>query len=379
MARDEKPPQLRTVDDEPATQVPVIRLSDRETRSVPTDTRTVRLGPVPVPIDEKPEDDVSRRLTLPDKEEVELRTHQPDIDALIEAENLNPELLEQAWGESSAHRNPIPWGWFALIGLGIAWAVIWSATRVRKADVTADLIRQETQSVIVDDQQEEIEATKRIEAIETTIKAFFKASSVESMAALVRQPDRVLPLMRDHYREKQVGGDRFKSIRLLQPLTLDKRGDFWMASVSLADGGKRNLIIQTPEDGEPRIDWETFVCHQPKPWDEFVSSGPAGTSFDFRVYAERDNFNVHEFSDPEKWTCFRLTALDSEETLFGYAATGGPEERMLSGLLQASGGARASAILRLMIPEGLRARRSAVIEKVVNNRWLYIDPPPADP
>jgi hypothetical protein len=379
MARDEKPPRLRTVDDEPEAQVPVIRLSDRETRAVPTDTRTVRLGPVPVPIDEKPEVDVSRRLTLPDKEEVELRTHQPDIDVLIESENLNPELLEQAWGESSEHRHPIPWGWFALIGLAIAAAVIWSATRVRKADVTADLIRQETQSVIVDEQQEDIEATKQIEAIESTIRNFFKAGSVETLARLVRQPERVVPLMRDFYQNRNVGGQSLKSIRMLQPLTLDKRGDFWIASVSLADGAKSNLIIQTPEDGEPKIDWETFVCHQPKPWDEFVSSGPAGTSFDFRVYAERDNFNVHEFSDPEKWTCFRLTALDSEETLFGYATTGGNEERTLSHLIQSAGGPRASVILRLMIPEGLRARRSAVIEKVVNNRWLHIDPPSADP
>lgn len=378
MARDEKPPQLRTVDDEPDAQVPVIRLSDRETRSIPTDTRTLRLGPVPVPIDEKPED-VSRRLTVPGKEEVELRTHQPDIDAIIEPENLNPEPLEQAWGESSAQRNPMPWGWFALIGLGITAAVIWSATRVRKADVTADLIRQETQSVIVDDQQEEIEAARRIEAIETAIRSFFKAGSVETMARFVRQPERVVPLMRDFYQNRPVGGQSLKSIRMLQPLTLDKRGDFWIASVAMSDGSKSNLIIQTPEDGEPKIDWETFVCHQPKPWDNFVTGGPTGTSFDFRVYAERDNFNVHEFSDPQKWTCFRLTALDSEETLFGYAATGGAEEQTLTQLIQSSGGARTSVILRLMIPEGLRARRSAVIEKVINNRWLHIDPPPADP
>jgi hypothetical protein len=199
------------------------------------------------------------------------------------------------------------------------------------------------------------------------------------MARLVRQPDRVVPLMRDFYQNRPVGGRLLKSIRVLQPLTLDKRGDFWIASVSLADGAKSNLIIQTPDDGEPKIDWETFVCHQPKPWDEFVTRGPAGTSFDFRVYAERDNFNAHEFADSEKWTCFRLTALDSEETLFGYAATGGIEEQTLSQLLRDTGGARASVILRLMIPDGLRARRSAVIEKIINNRWLHVDPPAADP
>jgi hypothetical protein len=47
--------------------------------------------------------------------------------------------------------------------------------------------------------------------------------------------------------------------------------------------------------------------------------------------------------------------------------------------LQTSGGRHASVVLRLVVPEGLRARRSAVIEKVVNHRWLFIDPPEDSP
>jgi hypothetical protein len=96
---------------------------------------------VPELIEEAPADDVSRRLTMPSKEEVELRTHQPGIEVLIENDAANPELLEKGWGEASEAKNPIPWGWFALIGLAIAGAVIWSATHVRQADVTADHIR----------------------------------------------------------------------------------------------------------------------------------------------------------------------------------------------------------------------------------------------
>ena len=100
---------------------------------------------------------------------------------------------------------------------------------------------------------------------------------------------------------------------------------------------------------------------------------------DFRVYVERDHFNSHEFSDTAQWTSFRLTALDSEETLFGYAKAGGEEERKLLETIEANAGRRSSVILRLVIPEGLQARRSAVIEKLVNPRWLYIDPPAESP
>lgn len=379
MARDEKVPQLRTVDDEPEVPSPVIRLGDRETLRVAPDQRPLRLGPVPELIEDAPAEDVSRRLTMPSKEEVELRTHQPGIEVLIENDAANPELLEKGWGEASETRNPIPWGWFALIGLAIAGAVIWSATHVRQADVTANQLRVETESVLVDEQQEEIDAARLIERIESCIKRYFAATSVESRLRLVRHPERVGPLMKAYHETHPVTADRLKSIRVLQPLTLDQRGDFWMASVVMEDGTTRSLIIQASDEIEPKIDWETLVCYQPLPWDEFVTRPPTSTSLDFRVYVERDTFHSHEFNDTSKWTSFRLTALDSEETLFGYAHVGSAEEQSLLQVLQTSGGRRASMILRLVVPEGLRARRSAVIEKAVNHRWLFIDPPAESP
>jgi hypothetical protein len=110
-------------------------------------------------------------------------------------------------------------------------------------------------------------------------------------------------------------------------------------------------------------------------WDEFVRERPAGHSMDFRVYVERDHFFSHEFADPNRWACFRLTALDSEETLFGYISTDSAELPKLAGLLDGGGGTRASVVLRLHIPEGLASRRGVVIEKLIAPRWIYLDPP----
>ncbi len=382
MARDEKPPQLRTVDEEPVPQDSVIRLGERDsanTRSKVED-RPLRLGPSPVAQTPQVDAEVSRRLVVPDKDEVELRTHQPGIDALIETSTPAPELLEQAWGEASAKKNPIPWGWFALIGIAITGAVIWSATRVKKADEVVEQIRRETQTTLVDEAQEDLEAARLIERIEGTVKAFFAATTVESLARVVRHRERVEPLMRSHYAaDRPVHTASLRSVRLLQPVTLDKHGNFWMASVILSNQQNRSLIVEIGTDGTPLVDWETSVCHQPMAWDDFVKQRPAGTSLDFRVYIERDHYNSHEFSDTEQWTSFRLTALDSEETLFGYAKAGSEEERNLLGTIEANAGRKASVILRLVIPEGLQARRSAVIEKLVNPRWLYIDPPVESP
>ena len=77
----------------------------------------------------------------------------------------------------------------------------------------------------------------------------------------------------------------------------------------------------------------------------------------------------------ERWTCFRLTALNSDETLFGYAPAGSAEAQALLRLTSLNGGQPATLLLRLGIPEGLLSRRGVVIERLLSTRWLYLDPP----
>jgi len=374
MARDDKPLRLRPVDEDGVEEpTPVVRLDNRETESRAREAKPIRLGPAP------DETNVNRRLVLPDKEEIELRTHQPGIDVLIEAETANPDLLEEKWGEESIRKNPVPWGWFALIGLIITGAVIWSVTRVNKAEDQAQQIRSVTRSTMVDEENEEREAALLVDRIDKTIRSFFTATSVSSLNHMIRQPERVIPLMKQYYRNGTIAANPVRNVKGLQPLTLDNRGNFWMATTSLTNGKTQNLIIEIDGTGTPKIDWETLVCYQPMKWDDFVSQRPAGTSLDFRVYAERDNFYSHEFSDSKQWISFRLTSLDSDETVFGYARAGSTEAMELLDLLVKNNGRKSTVILRLSIPEGLRSHRGVVIEKLMSPRWLYLDPPESDP
>jgi hypothetical protein len=372
MARDDKPLELRPVDDDVVESTPVIRLDNPETEGRERESKPVRL------VTHAAEDDESRRLSLPTKEQVELRTHQPDIDSLIDTEVLNPDVLEQKWGETSSRRNPVPWGWFALIGLVIAGLVIWSISHVGKSDEMAEQFRAETRIDQVDNEKEDLEAGLLIDRIEAVLRKVCTATSVDELAAIVRHPERVTPLMRIYYENNPMTSVGLKAVKSLQPMTIDRQGNFWIATVLQDDGKSRSLIIEILESGQPRVDWETLVCHQPMKWDDFVATRPAGTSLDFRVYVEPDSFFSHEFGNSELWMSFRLTALESEETLFGYARTDSPEAAVLRQLIEQNGGRRSTLILRLIIPEGITSRRGVVIEKVVNPRWLYVDSPASD-
>jgi hypothetical protein len=370
MARAGKRIELRPVDDEVVREPEVVRLRSADTTARPAREEPVRLGP-------RNTQEATSRLEVAGPDERELRTHQPGIEALFDVEGSSLDSDEQAWGASSEQRLPIPWGWFVLIAIAIVVAVIWSLANLKDSKSQALLIRTETESVLAKDEREEAEARQLVESIEASLRSFFKATSVESLARLVRHRERVEPLMHAHYSLHPLGGSPMQSLRVLQPLTLDNHGNFWMASVSLADGRVMNLVIEIDAQGSPLIDWETLVCHQPMAWDDFARQRPASQSMDFRVYVERDNFHSHEFSDSELWLSFRLTALDSDETLFGYVSTSGAEARKLLELTAPDAHGRSSLILRLNIPQGLGSPRGVVIEKVVSPRWLYVNSPDA--
>lgn len=366
MAREEKRIELKPVDDAPVEKSPVHRLESDETRQR---AKPVRLSPSPG------EPKVSQRLDLPIREEIEMRTHQPGIEALIESDAGNPDLNEANWGKASVEQRHIPWGWFALIALGLIGAVFWSLSQVSESDKQAVQVREETATVLKNDAAEEREATQMIDRIESAVRRFFRAGSIDEMAPLVRQAERVRPLMEDFYARNPITRQENIVIHRLEPLTLDHRGNFWVATVEFENHQKRNLIIDVPQSGEPRIDWETLVCYQPMDWDKFATERPANTSLDFRVFVEQDNFFSHEFADSSQWVCFRLTALGSDDAVFGYTRTTDDLSRKILELRQQNQGRPCSLILRVNIPENLQSRSGVIIERIMSPRWLYIDAP----
>ena len=366
MAREGKRVELRTVDDSPAPEVPVIRLETEETG---TRAATVRLKI------SSEEPNVSQRLSIPDRAEYETRTHQPGIEAIIEADLPNPSLFENDWGNASTQQKHIPWGWFVLIGLLLSGAALWSLSQVREAGPQAKQEQTQTVTMLQNDAKEIQEASRLLARIETKIRRFFKTESVAARAQMARHPQRVTTLMAAYYAKEPLIPRTVVQIRRLEPLSLGPNTNFWLSVVELDNHKTSNLIIEVPPNEEPLVDWETLVCYQPMDWNTFASERPINTSFDFRVYLQADNFYSHEFADATKWTCFRLSAIGGDEPVFGYAKANEAVARNLTELLNQNRGRPCTVILRISIPEGLQSRSGVVIEKLVNPRWLYLDPP----
>jgi len=364
--------KLKLVDDKIAQTGEVVRLDNAETESFP-------MRMIPIRLDQDDAALQPSRLNIPDKKELELRTHQPDIETLMDTAVVNAGSMENDWGETVEKRKPIPWGWFALLGLIITGAIFWSLANIEKSKPQVRRFKIEAETMLDNQQREELEASNEIKKIEQAIYQFFSATDAESLAQNARHPDRVLPLIRAHQVAHPIKPTEVKAIKSLQPITMGNRATFWIGTVAFDGGLVRDLIIEFDQSGVPRVDWETLVCAQPMPWDQFARERPSAKFLDFRVYAEEDNLFSHEFSAPGAWLCFRLTSLNSEEFLFGYIPANSADALKIRHEIAKNRGMITSLILRLIIPEQLKSPRGVVIEQVLNDRWIYIDPPVHEP
>lgn len=305
------------------------------------------------------------------------KSRPPGTEALLTELPEAPEL-ESAWGNETVDKRPLPWGWFALLGLLIAGGIGWSIVHVIKADPQLEAIRDEAESTLVREERSVLEARELIEGIQQAIHAFCAASDIEELLRVSRHPERVRPLMEDHYQRHPLEPLGLVEIQALRPLTLGRLGGFWMASAGLEDGNTANFIIQAEEGREARVDWETAVCYQPMAWDDFAETKPQGVLPDFRVYVEPDTLFSHEFADSDQWDCYRLTALHSEASLYGYVRSDSPTAEMMRAWFGQYPGKPASMILCLGFPEGLASPNGVVIDHAKSVRWIYVAPPIAE-
>lgn len=319
------------------------------------------------------------RIKLPVREDLEKRTFEPSVETLIAPKQITPELLENDWGDNVKNAKPIPWGWFAILALAMISAITWSLNKIEKSEKQNIHIEEEAKAIISKDDDDERNAARLIDKMDAQLRAFHNATSIGVMMPLVRDPARVRPLMEKYYGKNPIPLVQLRSIRSLTPLTIGSSAKFWAASVNQSGDIVKNILIEVNDAGQPLIDWETYVCYQPMPWDDYVAQRPAGVSLDFRVVAKPDSLFSHEFNSASEWLCFQLNVPGSMEFLYGYARADSEVAAELANVINQNGGSETFLILRLYIPEKLESKRGAVIEKLVSKQWLFIEPPASDP
>lgn len=356
-------PRLRVVDDEESDQPrDVVRLKADGGPAVAEPV--VRVAPAPPPAE------TAERLEGEVREHFEGRSIEPGIEAILDPQETAAGI-EHAWGGEETRVGGVPYGWVVLVVLLVLGGGIWSFRNMRQGEAKVvqehEVVREKEEK----EEQEDATARQLVEAVESTIRGYLAADTLEEILPLIRDPERVKPLIAETWKRTPPVPMKYQRMPLFRPDSLNGKL-FWVVQAEVEDGPPQSLLLEQISDTEVKVDWETHVCYQPIPWDRYVKERPTGEALEFRVQAVRDVLYSHEFSDDSKWVCFRLTARDSYEHVFGYAPVGSEAARLLGAYCDAAHGAPVATILKLRVPEQASSARGVVIEAMVEPRWARI-------
>ncbi|WP_035614961.1 hypothetical protein [Haloferula sp. BvORR071] len=358
-------PKLRVVDDD-GSDAPqsVVRLKPQGGPGTPAPAEpSLKVAPMPAPA-EAPE-----RLEVEGRENFDGRSIEPGIEAILETPE-EQESLEQAWGGEGTRLKGLPYGWFVLISLLVLGAGVWSFRAMRQGEAKVEQAHEGAREKEAEDEHEDAVARRLVDAVEKTVRDYLAADTMSAILPLVRDPERVKPLIEDFWKRKPPVKTKYLRLGLFRPETLDGK-PFWVVQAEVGGGQMQSLLLEQIGDDQVKVDWETNVCYQPIPWDRYVKGRPTG-AMDFRVWITRDVHFSHEFSDSGKWRCFRLSTRDSDEMLYGYAQAGSEVVRALEAYCDSAPGNVATAILSLRVLEQSASPRGVVIEKMVEPRWVKV-------
>ena len=299
-----------------------------------------------------------------------------------------PEILgpESEWLVAAEAKEVtiVPMGWFVLLFAGLGGVLIWAFFQgrgevegtVEAGPLPNTMIDQEAydrlgQSVFRYDEAKLMEdAARDYNEMEVILRGFLSAKTVEERRKYVRHPDRVKPLMLDHYRRFPIQSYQYKEVSEYTTIPLKKK-PFVALNVRVAEGKNFPILLENVEKGY-LVDWESFVSYQPIAFEDYLKKRPT-IPIDLRVYGSFDDFYAYEFPEEDGYLCVRMTAKHTDEVIFGYVKKGTTIASEMKKHLEAPPGRPRTQpfILRVRFLPESRAPRSVVIDKIVSTFWAY--------
>jgi hypothetical protein len=204
------------------------------------------------------------------------------------------------------------------------------------------------------------------EAIQT-MRRFLEALKVEDLRPVLREPDRVWPLVEDY--QRRTPWKPFVVRRLPTRPEIQLNRGLLAGVVEVNDFQRFVLAMERAPEGV-KVDWESFTGQGEMPWEDFLAKRPS-TPVLMRVTLRPDDYYNRDFPDAATHACFRLAAHQDAHLLYGYAARGTPVHEQLVARTRAT--PRILPTLRLRFPAGAPGGDQVEITELVADGWIVTE------
>ena len=191
---------------------------------------------------------------------------------------------------------------------------------------------------------------------------FLACQTAEELAPLIRDQERVMPLIRKFYQENPYQAVGALEINATGRAHVTQK--FTSFLVILKDYSSRPIAVEFTDDG-PRVDWESWVGHCETPWETLIEER-TNTPTLVRVQAEQTFYYNFNFRDDSQWACFRLSRTPDETAIFGYL----PKDSPLLKDLPRNGDPALTLRLKIAYPSNPVSNNQVLITDYIGEGWV---------
>jgi hypothetical protein len=135
--------------------------------------------------------------------------------------------------------------------------------------------------------------------------------------------------------------------------------------IVIFESGRYRTAYLVHEEGQWKVDVESFLGHHARPWEEIIGQGACETSI--RALIQPEVYYNGEFADEKEWRSVKMIQPDHDGVLYGYVKRGTPEALAIVETLQA--GSDAPVILQISRRESMR-KNQYQIDRIIARGWL---------
>ncbi len=261
----------------------------------------------------------------------------------------------------------LPWGLILTVVVALT-ALTWKIIQVRQKNTLSYAPSEARAATPAKEKPSGLELRPKTELLADllpTLKAFVDAKSPEAMKSLVREPERVHPLMDSYYQEQGAfqPGD-YNALPRFDALFVHK--NFIVASLETKQYRPFTISLEKTPEGY-RVDWESYVAYGEMPLRQFQSEKITKPTL-FRFTIEPTSYPNLDFPSSETHQAYKLYTKDKEQMLYGYVLRQSPaHEKFMSALL---GKQSVFCVLRIKYPDHSTNDKQVEITHYVQTGWV---------
>ncbi|MDB4652883.1 hypothetical protein OAE39_01265 [Akkermansiaceae bacterium] len=205
-----------------------------------------------------------------------------------------------------------------------------------------------------------------LQAVEKVVESFLKAGTVTERAKYVRDPKRVVPLMKKHYGSEIIKAEGLEKFKKEMGSYIENLLSSYVVTEDFTEAA---IVVEriTGKSNTYRVDWESWVGYCEMTVEEMKKARPEDPVM-VRALLKRDSYFNYVFSDDEIWDSYNLVFKGQEESLAGYAKADSDPGKQLKEILKNDG--HVPIILKISYPKNARSPKQVEIIEIISEGWL---------